>query len=639
MCGIAGIILNQPNVTGALLEMFRHKLEHRGPDDYGWLVYTPDATHVGRGTIPEQAFHLGFLHRRLSILDLSTAGWQPMTSNDGRHHIIFNGEIYNYLELRAELQQLGLSFKTSSDTEVLLQAFRHWGADMLCKLTGMFAFAILDTQARKVFMARDFFGIKPLYYTRWSGGIAFASEIKALLELPGIDRSLNPQRLYDYLRFGITGHDSDTMLNAVKMLPAAHSLEIALDHPNIIEPKRYWSLNPEPNHDISFQDAAEKMRAMFLENVKLHLRSDVPVGAALSGGIDSSAIVAAMRHLEPDLELHTFSFIADDPQINEENYVDLAAKSSGAIIHKVRLKSSDLKHDLHRLIATQDEPFGSTSIYAQYRVFQLAKENNIKVMLDGQGADEILAGYRPYISARVASLICKGHFMEASQLLSRSQKLPGANGFDLLLRTIERLLPQELHGIARRVIGQEFAPKWLNARWFKDREVDFQMPRQKSDKNVLIAELKDAIGRITLPALLRYEDHNSMAHSIESRVPFLTHQFAEFALSLPEHFLIDSQGTSKAIFRQAMRGLVSDQILDRKDKLGFVTPEKSWLSDLQENLINTLKQTNLLEFEPLVGKQILLETESILNGKQHFDWRVWRWMNLITWLTSNKITT
>lgn len=636
MCGIAGIILKQPQALGNMLERFKKTLEHRGPDDYGWLIHDRKTTEVGRGTIPDQEFNVGFLHRRLSILDLSTAGWQPMSSPDNRHYIIFNGEIYNYLELRAELEGYGIQFRSSSDTEVLLQAYRYWGKDMLVKLTGMFAFAILDTRDNKVFIARDFFGIKPLYYTIWRDGIAFASEIKALLELPGINRQIDPQRLYDYLRFGITGHDTQTMLSAVKQLPAAHYLELDLNTPNVIEPKRYWQLDPQTNHTISVADAAEKMREMFLENVKLHLRSDVPVGAALSGGIDSSAIVAAMRHLEPNLEIHTFSFIAEDPKINEEKYVDIAAKTSNAIVHKIRLKSSDLNNDLEQLIATQDEPFGSTSIYAQYRVFQLAKESNIKVMLDGQGADELLAGYRPYISARVASLIGKGRFIEAGQLLSRSKKLPNDNGSELLLRTIERLLPQELRTLARKVIGQDFSPSWLNSRWFTERGVEFQKSKQKTDKNTLISELKDAVTWSTLPALLRYEDHNSMAHSIESRVPFLTNKFAEFALSLPEQYLIDSCGTSKAIFRRATRGLVPDQILDRKDKIGFVTPEKNWLSDMQEKIIEMLKESNLAEFQPLVCRNVISETEEMLNGRQKFNWRLWRWLNVLVWSDRNQ---
>jgi asparagine synthase (glutamine-hydrolysing) len=637
MCGIAGIILKQPQALGNILERFKKTLEHRGPDDYGWLIHDRKNTEVGRGTIPDQDFNVGFLHRRLSILDLSTAGWQPMTSPDNRHYIIFNGEIYNYLELRAELEGFGVQFRSSSDTEVLLQAYHYWGKDMLVKLTGMFAFAILDTRDNKVFIARDFFGIKPLFYTIWRDGIAFASEMKALLELPGIDRSIDPQRLYDYLRFGITGHDTQTMLKTVKQLPAAHYLELDLAKPNIIEPKRYWQLNPQTNHTISVADAAEKMREMFLENVKLHLRSDVPVGAALSGGIDSSAIVAAMRQIEPSLDLHTFSFVADDPALSEESYIKIAAKHSNAKMHLIRLQSSDLANDLENLIATQDEPFGSTSIYAQYRVFQFAKEKGIKVMLDGQGADELLGGYRQYVSARAASLVLRGKLVGAVQLLANGQKLPGGKGTDLIFRTIGHLLPHELQGLARRVVGQDLSPLWLNSAWFMERNVQLQMPKMKSAQKVLLAELKEAVSRITLPALLRYEDHNSMAHSIESRVPFLTHQFAEFALSLPECHLIDNQGVSKAVFRKAMKDLVPESILSRKDKLGFVTPERDWLLNSKDQLLTLAKESDLASFAPMIYPQVLKEMNEILAGKQKFDWRVWRWINTIVWSNTNKL--
>jgi asparagine synthase (glutamine-hydrolysing) len=328
--------------------------------------------------------------------------------------------------------------------------------------------------------------------------------------------------------------------------------------------------------------------------------------------------------------LHTFSYIADDPRINEEHYISIAANAAKANLHTIQLNSNDLVNDIEKLIATQGEPFGSTSIYAQYRVFQLAKTNGIKVMLDGQGADELLAGYRPYIASRLATLLGEGNFIKAAGLLANSQKLPGSNPFNLLLKTIERILPANLHHLARQVVGEDFAPPWLNGSWFLERGVQMQSPRKKGLRRILIYELQDALKRVSLPALLRYEDHNSMAHSIESRVPFLNHTLAEFIFSLPENFLIDDRGIGKSVFREAMRGIVSDTILDRRDKIGFATPELDWLAQL-EPWITAMFQSSEFESLPLQNNIVQAEFRQTLAHSKKFDWKLWRWINLSQW--------
>jgi asparagine synthase (glutamine-hydrolysing) len=319
MCGIAGIVCSPE------LELPRdwpavplRTLSHRGPDDQGWLAFTPEKTRLGRGDMaPDGATRAVLLHRRLSILDQSAAGWQPMTTADGQVHIVFNGEIYNYLELRQELAREGCTFRSQSDTEVLLQALRCWGPSALRRLVGMFALAVLDRQQRILFLARDFFGIKPLYYVQTAQTFAFASEIKVLLELPGVRRAVDPQRLYEYLLFGRTDHGGNTLLSDVRQLPAGCFLEVPLDRPAAGQPSRYWTLDLSDRLDLSFDEAARRLRELFLESVRLHLRSDVAVGAALSGGIDSSAIVAAMRLAAPRADLHVFSYVADDPVLGE----------------------------------------------------------------------------------------------------------------------------------------------------------------------------------------------------------------------------------------------------------------------------------------------------------------------------------
>ncbi len=336
MCGIFGVwnSRQQPIDVNALISSVS-TLRHRGPDDEGYLLANlsgnraeaclgpdsdahPDLSNIRNFVGQEFDLALGF--RRLSILDLSPSGHQPMSSTDGRYWIIFNGEIYNYLELRAELADLGHKFVSTSDTEVLLAGYIQWGAGVLSRLIGMFSFAVLDRQKKTLFLARDFFGIKPLYYTYNGSRFAFASEAKALIALGDVSRKVNPSALYVYLRYGITDNSDATLWKEIKHLPSAHYMEIPLDTPSpVLEPRRYWDVDMETNRAISAPDAAEQLRHLFLENVRLHLRSDVPVGAALSGGIDLSAIVMAMRQHQPEQEIHTFSYIASDARLNEES--------------------------------------------------------------------------------------------------------------------------------------------------------------------------------------------------------------------------------------------------------------------------------------------------------------------------------
>jgi asparagine synthase (glutamine-hydrolysing) len=630
MCGIAGVVFEKP--TEQLRQLFglAKGLAHRGPDDLGFLIWDGKEAKRGR-QLSEQPFRVGLVHRRLSILDLSEGGWQPMGTPDGRYFVVFNGEIYNFVELRAELEGIGQTFCTRSDTEVLLGAWKAWGPSSVRRFVGMFAFALLDTEENRLYLVRDPFGIKPLYYAPFSGGLVFASETPPLLEFPRVSRKIHPDRLYKYLRCGLTDFGGDTLLKGIKQLPPGHYLRVDLDGSNSAELVRYWEWNLRESLSISFGEAAQHLRILFLDSVRLHMRSDVPIGAALSGGIDSSSIVSVMRHLEPDLELHTFSFVAESEEVSEERYVDLVTQTAGAHIHKVRIRPSELVNDLDSLIKAQGEPFGSTSIYAQHRVFQLAREVGIKVMLDGQGADELLAGYINFDAARVVSLISSGQLSEALALLYRLSRLPGRKG--VWKRVLARLLPPALQPIARNLAGESLVPRWLEGRWFVDRGVDPRSPSKLSGlrRERLRLELLEALTETSLPMLLRYEDRNSMAYSIESRVPFLTPNLAEFILGLPEGYILSPNGTSKAVFKEAMRGLVPDKILDRKDKIGFATPELEWFRSLAPWVEAQLKGDVLGSIPALRPDGILQEWREVLEGRRPFDFRVWRWINLIAW--------
>lgn len=632
MCGIAGIIAGSRQICPSRAAQVFERLRHRGPDDLGWLLSSPGSVRTGRQSIPESLQDCGLMlmHRRLSILDLSSRGWQPMQTADGRYSVVYNGEIYNYLELRHELEQLGHQFHTHTDTEVLLESYLQWGADAVRRFIGMFAFAIFDRERSVLFLARDFFGIKPLYYSAGKEQFAFASEIRALLDLTSVKRRVNPAALLLYLRHGLSDQGDTTLLSGIKQLPAAHYMEVSLDRPDLAEPVRYWQ--PQINSsDLPFEEAAQNLRELFMESVRLHLRSDVPLGAALSGGIDSSAIVACIREIAPQADIHSFSYVADDPRLNEEHWIDLLAGAVSANVHKVRARSNELMGDLDVLLKAQEEPFGSTTIYAQHRVFRLAKEVGIKVMLDGQGADELLGGYRYYLGAQWASLVRQHRFMDACRLLRRAAKLPNSGVVQVLLSSADYFLPKEWQKPLRALIAKNLTPNWVNATWFRDNGGEAANVNFTPGPHVLRAALLRTLTETSLPHLLRYEDRNSMAFSIESRVPFLTPQLAEFVLSLPEEYIVALDGTSKSVFRQAMRGIVPQPILDRKDKIGFATPEREWLCNLSCWVEATLNSDTAAAMPFLDRGAMHREWEAILMGRQPFDNRVWRWLNVIRW--------
>jgi asparagine synthase (glutamine-hydrolysing) len=645
MCGILGFWQrNHQPIDLAVIQKAAGTIFHRGPDDEGYLLFNLSNERVvscgGSSSDArlelnsieqyfDQAFDVAFGFRRLSILDLSTRGHQPMSSADARYQIVYNGEIYNYLELRRELSGLGHDFHSASDTEVLLAAWEEWGPECLSRLVGMFAFALLDVKESALYLVRDFFGIKPLYYAWTPDGLAFASEIPSILEFSGVSRRVNPEKLYQYLRFGITDDGETTLFADIFQVPPAHFLRLNLRSTDEFTRTRYWGIELKKPMKIAFLDAADKLRELFLDSVRLHLRSDVPLGTALSGGIDSSSIVCAIRYLEPDAALHAFSFIAEDTGVSEEQFVDIAVEASGAIVHKVHISVDDLVSDLDYLIRVQGEPFGSTSIYAQHRIFRLAKDHGVKVMLDGQGADELLGGYVPYAGARFASLVMKGKLPTALRFLRAVSALPGRKR--VWMHGVYWLLPKFLSSLLRSAAGDVLMPSWLNKRWFTQRGVRPRFPHLRHRGEYLRGELLSMLTSTNLPMLLRYEDRNSMAYSVESRVPFLTPALVEFILSLPEDYLIANDGTSKAIFREAMRGIVPDDILTRQDKIGFATPESDWLKALRPWIEEQFGESSVAGIPVLSFRQVHKEWQRIIEGNRPFSFQVWRWVNLIVW--------
>ena len=619
MCGIAGFVA-PAHGSGhqSALRRALSALRHRGPDNEGVCI-PPDQRWPGA---------VGLANCRLAILDLSPGGHQPMVSADGRWTLVYNGEIYNYRELRADLERLGHRFRSHSDTEVLVEGFAEWGPSVLPRLVGMFALAIHDRVSQRVILARDPLGIKPLYYALVGDALVFASEIPALLEFPGLSRAVDPLHYHDFLIRGNTDFGGGTLFADIRQLGAAHYLEVQVSDPRALAPIRYWEVDLDRQLTCSFDEAAVLVRDAFLESMELHLRSDVPLGFALSGGIDSSAVVMAARHLlGRGTELHAFSFIPDDPRIDEEPHIDAVIRAAGAVGHKLRLAPEELRRDIERLSAVQAEPFASPVIYAQYRVFGLADAAGVKVVLGGQGADEILAGYDRYFPARLASLLRQGKWSSMLRAL-RSPVTPYPGGAAAALRSAVALaVPGAVAGPLRR---RRASKGWLDEAWFAERGVHPAQPWTPQGRRVLREMLAFNLAESKVQALLRYEDRSAMAFSVENRVPFLSPTLVQLLFSLPEEYLIAADGTRKAVFRRAMRGLVPDTILDRRDKIGFSVPMARWFDALRPWIAERLDHVGGLP--GLRSADIARQWRAVQARDPSADqWLVWRCVSLSTW--------
>jgi asparagine synthase (glutamine-hydrolysing) len=627
MCGILGLWSPDAGQHRNVVEKALRELDHRGPNDRGIEWFDTEGGS------------LALAHTRLSVIDLSEGGHQPMHSPCGRWSMIYNGEIYNYRELRAELEAQGEAFATASDTEVLLRAWMRWGEAGLPRLIGMFAFAVLDRERQTLSLVRDAFGIKPLFYREDEKGFAFASESKAITALDLERPRLNLQRAYHYLALGGYDDAEETFIAGMKHLLPAHWMEVDLRSGRAGAPRRWWwpSIEEKP---IAFEDAVAELKERFLDSVRLHLRSDVKLGAALSGGIDSSAVVCAMRRLEPDMPIHSFSFVARGSAVDEEEWADLVNETVGAEVNKIEVDPEELADDLDDMIRIQDEPFSGTSIYAQYRVFRLVREKGVTVTLDGQGADELLAGYHGYPGARLNSLYEKRDFAGFARLLRNWSKAPGRSRGRGLAEFLGQRVPKRWRSLALGMAGRSVSPPWLDTDQLRAAGVRIEnrgLPRSEEGHRRRLAEaLRTALVGGGMQPLLRHGDRNAMRWSVESRVPFLTVPLAEFLLSLPENYLLSDEGETKHVFRAAMRGIVPDAILDRKDKIGFATPEHAWFARLAPTIRQWLADAPRL---PFVKQDVLQKRfEEVLAGERPMDGTLWRFINFYRWFQIRNVS-
>ena len=553
MCGIAGIVYDGLQSEMAMAEVRRMIAlqKHRGPDGQGF--------YDGLGA--------SLAHCRLAVIDLSDAGRQPMSDPEGRYWITFNGEIYNYLELADELRRLGHQFQGRSDTEVLLAAYAQWADSCLEHLRGMFAFAIWDQQKQRLFAARDRLGIKPFHYCmNGTNQLAFASELKALVGLLQ-ERRPNIRLAREFLAWNQLDHDAgETMIEGIQKLPAAHLLIWECGKKVVV--RRYWSV--EVNTELETPRAqrgaviAEFYRRL-QDVISLHLRSDVPIGTCLSGGLDSSAIVCMVRAelqnrgVWRDGWQHTFSACFEDARLDERPYIQAVAAETGCQTHLIFPSGDRLAEEMDKWLWHQEEPVGGTGVYAQYCVARLAHERGIKVLLDGQGADEQLAGYRKFILVYLRQLLAAGHYGQAAK------------------ETLAFFSSPEILKTCRFVDGRrylfgslpEMAQLWPNGE--PSRPATLELGKS------LGRRLQADLLQFSLPVLLRYEDRNTMAFGIESRVPFVDHAFVEWLATLPADMRL-SGGWTKRILRDSLCAVLPESVRARKSKLGFLTPEAEWFA-------------------------------------------------------------
>tara|TARA_R110000772_G_scaffold162096_1_gene273270 strand:- start:8031 stop:9938 length:1908 start_codon:yes stop_codon:yes gene_type:complete len=625
MCGLLGSFwVKPPSDKDAVFSSALAMQKHRGPDDKGIKSF-----NIGEGA------YLSLGHARLSIIDLSTNGHQPMRSQCAQFEIIFNGEIYNYLELKDELINLGYTFQSTSDTEVLLNAWIEWGEAVLPRLEGMYSFCIFDLAQETVTLIRDPFGIKPLFVYHNNYQLIFSSELSSVLKLMSEEFEIDHQTAFNYLNHGYYDDTESTFIADITHVQPAHITKYCLKTNSRIKNARWWFPNIAEKK-WTFDSAKKALRAAFLDSIKKHLRSDVPIGCALSGGVDSSAIVCAIRYLYPDLSIHTFSYIAQDESISEECWVDVVNEHVSAISHKVYADHADLSSSINELVDVQGEPFGGTSIFVQKKVYEAARSAGVKVTLDGQGADELLGGYSGYPGQIIHSLIDKGRFITAFNFLVKWKSWPNRSLKEGLLSTIWSVMPRSWFENYQRITGKANSPTWLDAKVLQNKNVDMCRSKAQYLSPVkgrrLMTRLANGLTVSGLQNLLRHGDRNSMSASIESRVPFLTIPLVELVLSFPEEFLVSKDGATKHIFKEAMRGIVPDEILDRKDKVGFTTPEYSWMQSLRAEITDQIVNNKAPDF---VEKELLLEEiDAVLDGDKPFGWHVWRKVNYMKWYSS-----
>ena len=597
MCGIAGFAGSDPD----LLDRMLRSIVHRGPD--------------GSGVDIGPHFSIGM--RRLAIIDVAT-GDQPLFSDDRNLALVFNGEIYNHEELRHALEAKGHRFVTDhSDTEVILRGYEEWGAAVVDHLIGMFAFAITDREKAELFLARDRLGIKPLYYVDGPGGFAFASELKALFQDSRVSRQPNLEVLRRFLLFRVHDDGEDTFFDGVQRLLPGHTMVVRPD--GIVKIERYWNppVNTEFASSRSDDSYAQEFAARYDRVVARHLISDVPVGVPLSGGLDSSGVVATMaRLMQHGTDLHTdglysFSALYPGQTIDESEFIHQVEREVGTIPHYAYPQLDEFWNEITEWVWYQEEPTIASAPYAYYCVYRLASEF-VKVMVSGNGGDELLAGYIPYFRAYLTSAIDQRHYLAGGRELIK--------GWDLYSKYFAEVARARLPGGTAPITARDLLlsqPEITRA--------NFEAHRNLNER------LASDVLRYSTPNLLRYEDKNSMAFSIEARVPFLDHELVEFIFSLPIDQKIKG-GWNRAVYRNAMKGRMPEKSRVRRSKIGFTNPDITWMKAKAPEIRSIFGSTELAGRDLFDGAALVRGWDDYLAGRPGDGLIFWRALVTELWM-------
>lgn len=604
MCGIVGIISHKDRPPLDLLKHMTQSISHRGPDDSGFFV--------------DEGVGLG--HRRLSIIDLSGRGHQPMSNEDGTIWIAFNGEIYNYLEIRPTLVEKGHCFRSESDTEVILHAYEEYGEECLSLFNGMFAFAIWDSKRKRLFAARDRIGIKPFYYFFDGAVLIFGSEIKALLRHPRVSAQPDQDTIRRYFLFGNTMSDN-TWYTGVKSLPPGCCLSLENRKLNV---RKYWEIKYEADYSRSFESFRDELHELLADSLRLHLRSDVPVGAYLSGGIDSSSIVSLASPMLPG-GIHTFSAaFREGDEYDERKYINIVSKALATHHHEVVPVSMDLPRLLPKLLWHLDEPVIGPAILPMYRVCELVKKSGVKVVNGGQGGDELFGGYPPFFVTAAKNTI----------LMARSGKWSSD-----IIPEILHVPSYLLKGGAFSRLYRRFVPGITGIQWLRGVDTIRSELDTISSDALSSSPASNPFDKMSflmlkhyLPGLLQQEDRMSMAWSIESRVPLLDYRIVEFSGKVPSCMKV-RRGVLKSLLRESVRGTVPDAILDRTDKKGYPTPTGKWFAgELSHYIKGTLCGQRLLSADIVEPHSVAQMVEHHISGHADYGAALWDVLNLEIWL-------
>ncbi len=585
MCGIFGALnLNgyfSSNEYGQFVNL-TDMVRYRGPDACGYLPLNVKE----EGICSKSKFDVFLGHRRLSIIDLNENANQPFEFKKGLW-IIYNGEVFNYIELRNELKGNGYEFITESDTEVILAIYDYYGIDGFSRLNGMWAFAIVDLMKNKVILSRDRFSIKPLYYLQIDNKFYFASEVKQLLPILKV-KSVNLKVMFSFLKQGLISFNNETFFNDIRTVKPMHNVVINLKEKNFAE-KRYWNYSFDEKIPDNDSEVVEKFREILMDSIRIRLRSDVSVGCLLSGGLDSSSISIFANKISNN-DVNCYSAVSVDREYSEERFVDIVKNQNNINVTKFFLENIATWDSLEKIIWHNDQPFGRFSVVAQNQLLELIKKNsNIKVILSGQGGDEILCGYKKFFFFYLKEMLKGGNFVELFKTMF----------FSLIYRTV---LWQFSIADAKRYIPALQQSKM-------DPLSDILIDRYELEALWEVKDLRDRqtldINKFSVPALTHYEDRNSMTYSTEIRLPFLDYRLVNYSLNLCSSMKIKN-GWSKFILRNTISD-VSRDIAWRRDKQGFLTPEEKWLKyDFKENIENLFGSSKLQELG-IIRKEKLLD--------------------------------